>query len=100
MRRRRQFRTKKEKKEEREFLIYIKIGFILEKDHKQVLVQFHISLRVYQKSWGRYWSLMVKRKYKIRKKIRRKYKKKSGKGFGDGFKYLYSLGKQWRKSMQ
>ena len=43
---------------------------------------------------------MVKRKYKIRKKNRRKYKKKSGKGFGDGFKYLYSLGKQWRKSMQ
>ena len=43
---------------------------------------------------------MVKRKYKIRKKTRRKYKKKRGKGFGDGFKFLYSLDKQWRKSMQ
>ena len=43
---------------------------------------------------------MVQRKYKIRKKTRRKYKKKRGKGFGDGFKFLYSLDKQWRKSMQ
>ena len=43
---------------------------------------------------------MVERKYKIRKKTRRKYKKKRGKGFGDGFKFLYSLGKQWHKSMQ
>ena len=43
---------------------------------------------------------MVERKYKIRKKTIRKYEKKRGKGFGDGFKFLYSLGKQWCKSMQ
>ena len=31
----------------------------------------------------------------------RKYKRKiRGRGFGDAFKLLYSLGKQWRKSMQ
>ena len=34
-------------------------------------------------------------------KVKRKKKnKKHGKGFGDGFKFLYSLGKQWRNSMQ
>ena len=43
---------------------------------------------------------MVKKRYKIRKKARRKYKKKRGRGFGDGFKFLYSLGKKWRKSIQ
>ena len=48
---------------------------------------------------------MVKKKYvwyvnskKTRK--RKKNNKKHGKGFGDGFKLLYSLGKQWRNSMQ
>ena len=53
-----------------------------------------------RKRWGRYWSLIVQRKYKIRKKTRRKYKKKRGKGFEDGFKFLFSLGKQWCKPMQ
>ena len=50
---------------------------------------------------------MVKRNYvwrinfkKIIKEKRRKMNKKHGKGFGDGFKFLYSLGKQWRNSMQ
>ena len=37
----------------------------------------------------------------FKKKFRRKSNKKiRGRGFGDGFKLLYSLGKQWRKSMQ
>ena len=36
----------------------------------------------------------------FKKKFRRKSNKKiRGRGFGDGFKLLYSLGKQWRKSM-
>ena len=50
---------------------------------------------------------MVKRKYarhinfkKLIKKKKTKKNKKHGKGFGDGFKFLYSLGKQWRNSMQ
>ena len=54
-----------------------------------------------------YWTLMVKKKNvwyinrkKSKKKNKRKYKTKRGKGFGDGFKLLYSLGKQWRNSMQ
>ena len=52
--------------------------------------------------------LMVKRKYVLRIKFKRKThrrkkikkNKKHGKGFGDGFKLLYSIGKQWRNSMQ
>ena len=51
---------------------------------------------------------MVKRKYILRIKFKRKThrrkkikkNKKHGKGFGDGFKLLYSIGKQWRNSMQ
>ena len=50
---------------------------------------------------------MVKRKYarhinfkKLIKKKKTKKNKKHGKGFGDGFKFLYSLRKQWRNSMQ
>ena len=51
---------------------------------------------------------MVKRKYVLRIKFKRKThrrkkikkNKKHGKGFGDGFKLLYSIGKQWRNSMQ
>ena len=51
---------------------------------------------------------MVKRKYvlyiKFKRKTHRRKKikknKKHGKGFGDGFKLLYSIGKQWRNSMQ
>ena len=41
-----------------------------------------------------YWTLMIKKKYKIRlnRKYRKKYKIKRGRGFGDGFKLLYSLG--------
>ena len=42
--------------------------------------------------------LLVCQLKKTRK--RKKNNKKHGKGFGDGFKLLYSLGKQWRKSMQ
>ena len=40
--------------------------------------------------------------YQFKKTSKRKKKKnkKQGKGFGDGFKFLYSLGKQWRNSMQ
>ena len=41
-----------------------------------------------------------KRKYKLRKRNNR-LKKYRGRGiFGDGFKFLYSIGKQWRKSMR
>ena len=51
---------------------------------------------------------MIKRKYvlhiKFKRKTHRRKKikknKKHGKGFGDGFKLLYSIGKQWRNSMQ
>ena len=46
---------------------------------------------------------MFKKKYsrKSNRKFKREYKRKiRGSGFGDGFKLLYSLGKQWRKSMQ
>ena len=51
---------------------------------------------------------MVKRKYVLRMKFKRKThrrkkikkNKKHGKVFGDGFKLLYSIGKQWRNSMQ
>ena len=50
---------------------------------------------------------MVKREYVLRIKFKRKTHKrnkkkneKHGKGFGDGFKLLYSIGKQWRNSMQ
>ena len=38
------------------------------------------------------------KKKKIKKK-KRKYTQK-GKGFGSGFNLLYSIGKQWRNSMQ
>ena len=46
------------------------------------------------KYWRHYWTLMIKKKYKIRlnRKYRKKYKIKRGRGFGDGFKLLYSLG--------
>ena len=37
---------------------------------------------------------------KIHKTKKKKKNKKHDKGFGDGFKLLYSLGKQWRNSMQ
>ena len=41
-----------------------------------------------------------KRKYKLRKRNNR-LKKYRGRGiFGDGFKFLYSIGKQWHKSMR
>ena len=46
---------------------------------------------------------MFKKKYrrKSNKKFKRKCKRKiRGRGFGDRFKLLYSLGKQWHKSMQ
>ena len=46
---------------------------------------------------------MFKKKYrkKLNRKYKRKYKKKiRDRGFGDGLKFLYSFGKQWRKSMQ
>ena len=44
---------------------------------------------------------MIKRKRKYREKkyrLRKKYKR--GRGIGDGFKFLYSIGKQWRKSVR
>ena len=100
MRRKWQFGTKKEKKEERKFLINIKTGLFWKKTTNRFWCSFTYHCASTRKRWGRYWSLMVKRKYKIRKKIRRKYKKKRGKCFGHGFQFLYSLGKQWRKSMQ
>ena len=49
---------------------------------------------------------MVRKKYvcyinlKKTNKRKTKTKKKYVKGFGDGFKLLYSLGQQWRNSMQ
>ena len=60
----------------------------------------------FRKRWKHYQSLMVKRKYVQRinfKKLIKKEKKKNekhGRVFGDVFKFLYSLGKQWRNSMQ
>ena len=47
--------------------------------------------------------MIKKKKYrkKLNRKFKRKYKRKiRGRGFGDEFKLLYSLGNQWRKSMQ
>ena len=69
------------------------------------LKSYYASFRERKK---RYWYLMVKRKYVLRIKFNRKThrtkkikkNKKHGKGFGDGFKLLYSIGKQWRNSMQ
>ena len=53
--------------------------------------------------WSCYWTLMVKKKYfwfinrkKSKMKNKKIYKAKRGKGFVEG----YSLGKQWRNSMQ
>ena len=43
---------------------------------------------------------MIKRKRKCRKKHRLRKKYKRGRGIGDEFKFLYSTGKQWRKSMK
>ena len=101
MRRRRQFGTQKRKKRGKG-IPYIHKSWIY--SEKKTTDRFWCSFTYHcastRKLWGCYWSLMVKRKYKIRKKNRRKYKKKCGKGFGDGFKFLYSLGKQRRKSMQ
>ena len=45
------------------------------------------------------WFANIK-KTKKNKKYLKKNKTKRGRGFGDGFNLLYSLGKQWRNSMQ
>ena len=37
---------------------------------------FLCNYSVIRKRWRRYWSLMVKRKYRIKKRTKRKYKKK------------------------
>ena len=46
------------------------------------------------------WFANIKKTKKNKKKYLKKYKTKRGRGFGDGFNLLYSLGKQWRNSMQ
>ena len=55
----------------------------------------------------RYWPLMVRKRYvwfinrkRSKKKNKIKYKTKQGKGFSDPFKFIYSLGSQWRNSMR
>ena len=46
------------------------------------------------------WFANIKKTKKNKKKYLKKYKTKRGRGFGGGFNLLYSLGKQWRNSMQ
>ena len=50
---------------------------------------------------------MVRKRYvwfinrkRSKKKNKIKYKTKQGKGFSDPFKFIYSLGSQWRNSMR
>ena len=46
---------------------------------------------------------MRRKKCKYKKRYKRKFiekRKQKRKGFVDGFKLLYSIGKQWRNSMQ
>ena len=55
----------------------------------------------YQKTQETLSEFKDKKKKKIQKKkyrLRKKYKR--DRGIGDGFKFLYSIGKQWRKSMR
>ena len=94
-----------QKKGGEEFHIFIKTKFILEKNHKQELEQQKL-LRVFQKTLETLLEFdglkKIRLVYQFKKTSKRKKKKnkKQGKGFGDGFKFLYSLGKQWRNSMQ
>ena len=60
-----------------------------------------------RKRQRRYWPLMVRKRYiwfinrkRLKKKNKRKYKTKHVKGFVDPFKLIYSLGRQWLKSMR
>ena len=46
------------------------------------------------------WFANIKKTKKNKKKSKKKSETKRGRCFGDGFKLLYSLGKQWRNSMQ
>ena len=77
------------------------------KTHKKGLEQFQNFLHTFYKTSETFLDFNGEKKYVLfinRKKSKRKNKKiyetKRGKGFGDRFKLLYSLGKQWRNSVQ
>ena len=83
------------------------IEFILvKKNTKRYWGNFKSSWISFTKHQSYYWTLMVKKiglvyqQKEIKEKNKRNYKAKRGKGFGDRFNPLYSLGKQWLKSMQ
>ena len=76
-----QIQLERLKKEEKEFLIYIKIEFILEKKYKKGVAQFKKLLHVFQKTQETLRTLMVRKKYvwyiNLKKTNKRKKKKKN-----------------------
>ena len=95
--------SRKYKKRGRGFHIFI--VYFAKKNTKRNWGSFTSCKTSFKRCWGRYWTLMVKKKYvwfinRKKSKRKKKYKTKRDKGFGDGFKLLYSLEKQWGNSMQ
>ena len=111
MRRRKYYRTNKRGRKRGRGVPYIYNKRIyLGKNTKRNWGSFSSFRASFTKRRKHYWTLMIKKRYvwfanikktkKNKKKYLKKYKTKRGRGFGDGFNLLYSLGKQWRNSMQ
>ena len=87
----------------------MKIEFILEKKKNRKWCDFKSYCASFRKRRRRYWILMFRKKYvsyvNLEETNKRKTKtktknKKYDIGFSAGFKLLYSLGQQWRNSVQ